>query len=196
MAGYSEDGLAYTDIGTLTTVLPRDVGVGFAAANGDFVDCGADYDASIPADFDYFQLSTFSGGGGPTDGVTLESVEIEGPGEVDSGTESEFTLIATLSDGTTLDVTEQADWTVAPENLGTIAEGVFVAADVTTTLQATMVASYTRLSSGGAETQTDSLLVRIAVPTPTTPSACGAAMLPMLLFVGSMLGLARLASRR
>lgn len=196
VAGFSEDGLAYTDIGTLTTVLSREVRVGFAAANGDFADCGADCDLSIPADFDFFQLSTFAGDDDPTGGVTLESVELEGPGEVDHGASGEFTLIATLSDGTTLDVTEEADWTIAPVNLGSIDQGVFTAANVNATSQATIVAAYTRLSSGGAETETDSLLVRIAVPAPASPLACGAAMLPTLLLSGLMLGLAPRANRR
>lgn len=195
VAGYSEDGLSYTDIGTLTTVLSRDVNVGFAAANGDFTDCGTDCDVSIPAEFDYYQLSTFAGGGDPMDGVTLESVEIEGPGEVDAGAEGEFTLVAMLSDGTTLDVTHQAEWTVAPAGVGSIDQGLFVAADVNATSQGTIVASYTRLSSGGSETETDSLLVRIAAPTPSAPSACGAAILPMLLFMGLATGLARMARR-
>lgn len=196
VAGYSEDGLSFTDIGTLTSPLSRAVSVGFAAANGDFTDCGADCDVSIPADFDYFQLSTFTGGEGPGDGVTLESVALEGPDEVDGGDDAEFALVATLSDGTTLDVTADAEWTVAPATAGSIEEGVLSAADVQATTQATVVASYTRLSSGGSQTQTDSVLVRITAPPTSGPTGCGVAQLPLLLFAAATLSLVKLKNRR
>lgn len=195
VAGFSEDGVTYTDVGSLTNPLSRAVSVGFAAANGDFEECGPDCDASIPADFDYFQLSTFEGGDDPTGGVTLESVEIEAPEEVDSGDDAELSLIATLSDGTEVDVAADADWTVAPPTAGSIDAGVFTAAEVDATTQATIVASYTRLSSGGAQTQTDSVLIRIVRPAPTVPTACAPAMLPPILFIAAILGLARMKPR-
>jgi len=179
VAGYSADGISYADIGSLTNPMADAVRVGLAAANGDYVDCGADCDLSIPADFDFFQISTFSGSGGDAGGVVLESVQIDGPAEVVGGTQADFTLTATFSDGSTVDVTADAEWTLAPTNFGSVAGGAFDAAQVSATSQATLVAQYTQLTSGGAATDTDSILVRI---TPASgsggPRACGAAFLP------------------
>lgn len=185
VAGYSPDGVTYTDIGSVTNALPDDVQVGLAAANGDFEGCGDDCDVSIPADFDYFQISTFSGSDGGTGGVTLESIELEGADEVDGGDSAEYTVTANFSDGTSVEVTGEALWTIAPAELGSIDAGAFEASDVAATSQVTLVASYTQLSSGGAMTRTDSLLIRITPPTsgPNGPRACGAAMLPITFLI-------------
>lgn len=186
VAGYSADGVTYADIGSLSNPMADDVRVGLATANGDFPECGDDCDVSIPADFDFFQISTFSGSdGGSSGGVTLESVEIDGPDEVDGGSDAEFTLTATLSDGSSVDVTADADWTIAPPDLGSIDAGVLDAVGVTATSQVTLVASYTLLTSGGTVTKTDSVLVRISPASlgASGPRTCGPAMVPTALCI-------------
>ncbi len=190
VAGYSADGITFTDVGSVTNALPDRVLVGIGGTNGDFEECGADCDVSIPADFDYFQISSL-GDDDPLNGVTLDAVTLDGPAEVVGGGSGTFVLNATFSDGSSLDVTEDAEWTVAPAELGEVIAGTFSAADVEQTSQATIVASYTKLTSGGAATRTDSLLVRItAPPRPSSgqPRACGfggiLGLLVVMVFMG------------
>ena len=56
VAGFSDDGTNFIELGSITAALPASVQVGLGAANGDFPECGADCDISIPADFDFTPL--------------------------------------------------------------------------------------------------------------------------------------------
>ncbi len=167
VAGFSEDGETFTDIGSIEVALPEEIRVGLGAANGDFEGCGIDCDTSIPADFDFFQFSTIdaSPGDGQPDVPIVESVTISGPDEVDSGSTTEYAATALFSDGESEDVTEQATWTVAPPELGEVDAGVLTAATIGTTRQATLVVEYTQLTSAGLETTvTGSTVIRIIAP--------------------------------
>lgn len=164
VAGYSEDGESFTDVGSITVDLTHQVLVGVGATNGDFEGCGVDCDASISADFDFFQVSTLDGspGGDQPDVAVLESITIDGPADVASGSTAHFAATATLSDGATIDVTDEAEWTIAPGELGEIDGGALTAAAIEETQQATLVAEYTQLTSGGVSTTaTDTAVVRI-----------------------------------
>ncbi len=180
VAGYSPDGVTYSDIGSLTLSLPSAVRVGVGATNGDFEDCGSDCDVQVPADFDFFQISTFGDGDDPTDGIVLESLTIEGDDEVLGGTTTSYTAVAEFSDGSTQDVSEDAEWTSAPPTAGSIEGGEFEGADVDEPTQVTIVATYTHLTSGGAVTRTDSLLVLVSPPPSAGPRGCGVGMLGLL----------------
>ena len=177
VAGYSADGVTYTDIGSVTNELADPVLVGIGAANGDYPDCGTACDLSTPADFDYFQISTFgsSTDGGTGGAVTFDSLAIDGPSEVRTGATANFTATASFSDGMKDDVTDKADWVVAPAGLAEMNAGVLTVANVDKTQQVTVVATYNHLfSSGGTTSKTASRLVRITLPpTPSQPKACG-----------------------
>jgi len=193
VGGYSSDGVTYTDVGTISAELPDAVRVGIGAANGDAPDCGGDCDISIAADFDFFQISTFDAGDDGTGGsVTLESLTVEGPAEVDENDEAAFTATASFSDGSELDVTDEAEWSLAPEGFGDIATGVLSAGNVDEDVQVTVVSSFTQFTSGGLVTRTDSLLVRVRAGGGSTggASSCGAGLLPFLV-IGLCLGIAR-----
>jgi regulation of enolase protein 1 (concanavalin A-like superfamily) len=202
VAGYSADGVTYTDIGSITNELADPVMVGIGAANGDSTDCGAACDHSIAADFDYFQISTFgaSTDGGPVGGITFDSLTVDGPAQVLSGATANLTATASFSDGSTLDVTDKAEWVVAPAGLGQIDAGVLTASTVTQTQQVTVVASYAHLfSSGGTTSRTGSTLVKITLPITTggQPKACGVGILmPALMCWLSVVGRGRRLRRR
>jgi len=200
VAGYSPDGRTFTDLGTLTSDLPDAIRVGLAAGNGDYEECGSDCDIAIPADFDSFQISTLGDGPGVPgdDGVTLESVTIDGPDEVRGGSTAGFTAIASFSDGSVSDVTEEAEWMVAPPSLGDVDAGVFTAADVDSMQQATVVATYTHLTSGGTANASGAALIRItSAPTVNgvgVAPPCGAGLL-MVTWFGWLPLLSRIARR-
>lgn len=164
VGAYSDDGAIYRDLGTVTNSLVDNISVGVGAANGDSPSCGPACDVSIPADFDYFQISTIDesdNGGGPPVEVTLESVDISGPGDVVGGASANFTAAARFSDGTSTDVTQDADWVVAPPDIGTIEGGVFSAGTFSTPRAATVVATFSQLTSSGAVTRTGAVVIRI-----------------------------------
>ena len=164
VGAYSDDGVNYRDLGTVTNSLADDISVGVGAANGDSPSCGPACDASIPADFDYFQISTLDGsgnGGGPPVEVTLESVDISGPGDVVGGASANFTATARFSDGTSTDVTQNADWEVAPPDIGTIEGGVLSAGTFSAPRSATVVATFSQLTSSEAVTRTGAVVIRI-----------------------------------
>jgi regulation of enolase protein 1 (concanavalin A-like superfamily) len=164
VGAYSDDGAIYRDLGTVTNSLVDNISVGVGAANGDSPSCGPACDVSIPADFDYFQISTIDesdNGGGPPVEVTLESVDISGPGDVVGGESANFTAAARFSDGTSTDVTQDADWVVAPPDIGTIEGGVFSAGTFSTPRSATVVATFSQLTSSGAVTRTGAVVIRI-----------------------------------
>jgi hypothetical protein len=54
---------------------------------------------------------------------------------------------------------------LAPDGLGTVEAGVVTAADVSTTQQVTVVASFVQLTSGGEVRQSGSAVLRITPPT-------------------------------
>ena len=179
VAGYSEDGESFTDVGSITVDLTHQVLVGVGATNGDSEGCGIDCDASIPADFDFFQVSTLDGspGGDQPDVAVLESVTIDGPSDVASGSTADFAATAFFSDGATIDVTDDATWTLAPPELGEIDGGVLTAATMEATQQVTLVVEYTQLTSGGAATtESDTAVVRINPPPSGSGSLCGAGL--------------------
>jgi regulation of enolase protein 1 (concanavalin A-like superfamily) len=183
VGAYSDDGINYKDLGTVTNSLTDDLSVGVGAANGDNPSCGPACDASIPADFDYFQISNLDGsnGGGPPVEVTLESVDISGPGEVVGGASANFTAAARFSDGTSTDVTQDADWAVAPPDIGTIEGGVLSAGTFSTSRSATVVATFSQLTSSGAAARTGAVVIRIVSEssqgTPLRICGAGVAML-------------------
>lgn len=162
VGAFSPDGRTYTDIGTITNEMPDAVMVGLGAANGDFSGCGSACDLSIPADFDFLQISRPSNGG-PVAGVMLEDVTVEGPDEVVGGSTASFMATASFSDGSTQDVTNQAEWIVAPSEVAQIEVGEFTAGAVDSTRQVTVVASYTLLTINGEVSQSGSKLVRVTV---------------------------------
>lgn len=160
VGAFSPDGRTYTDIGTITNEMPDAVMAGLGAANGDYSGCGSACDLSIPADFDFFQISRPSNGD-PIVDVMLEAVTIEGPDEVVAGSTASFMATASFSDGSTQEVTDQAEWIVAPSEVGQIEVGEFTAGAVDSTRQVTVVASYTLLTPNGEVSQSGSKLVRV-----------------------------------
>lgn len=178
VAGFSEDGINYSDIGSVNNPLPSSVLVGMGATNGDFDGCTTECDTGIPADFDFFQIRALTGsgnGGGNTDVPTLDHLTLMLPNSVDSGATASLSVIASFSDGSSRDVTANATWIVAPTGLGTIDNaGSLTAASVDNTTQMTVVASYTQLTSDGVSiTKTVSGLLRINGTNPQTPSPTG-----------------------
>ncbi|MDO8630508.1 MAG: hypothetical protein Q7R41_08440 [Phycisphaerales bacterium] len=164
IGAYSEDGVNYRDLGTVTNPLADDISVGVGAANGDSPSCGPACDASIPADFDYFQISTLDGSGNPGEPpveVTLVSVDISGPGNVVGGASADFMATARFSDGTSTDITQDADWVVAPSDIGAIEDGVLSAGTFSAARSATVVATFSQLTSSGTVTRTGAVVIRI-----------------------------------
>lgn len=162
IGAYSDDGIAYREIGTVTNELDDFLSVGVGAANGDSEACGSACDVPIPALFDYFQITDLEGNGGepPVDGA-LQSVEIEGPEEVTAGGSATFRAIANFEGGASSDVSDAAEWVVAPPEAGTIADGLFRAASGNSDRMATLVATYTQSGASGQITRTKAALVRI-----------------------------------
>jgi len=188
VGAYSADGVSYRDLGTVTNPLTDNLLVGVGAANGDTPTCGPACDASIPADFDFFQLSTVDGNGssgGPPVETTFDSVEITGPGDVVGGASADFKAIARYSDGTSSDVTQEAVWVVAPPDAGTVQAGVLSTGAVTASRSATIVATFSQTTSSGPTARTAAVVIRI-VPesSPGRPlRLCGTgvgALLPLM----------------
>lgn len=174
VAGFSEDGIKYSDIGSVNNPLPSAVLVGIGATNGDFDGCTTECDTGIPADFDFFQIRALTGGGN-TDVPTLDHLTLALPSSVDSGANTTLSVIASFSDGSSRDVTTDATWMAAPPGLGTIdPTGVLTAASVENTSQMTVVATYTQLTSGGVSiTKTASGLLRVIGTNPQNPTPTG-----------------------
>ncbi len=192
----SPDGLTYTDVGSVTNALPDTVSVGVVAANGDFAGCDIACDMSIPADFDFFQITVLDEM--PDDGTTVgpsgtASLSVTGPDAVVGGSSTDFAAIATDADAVETDVTIVAEWLVAPPGAGTVTAGRFEAAEVTEVVQATLVAAYTPDPNLPEESFTAAKVVRISPPR-TGLRLCGSgigALMPLL-----FLGLCVLRSRR
>jgi regulation of enolase protein 1 (concanavalin A-like superfamily) len=192
VGAFSEDGTNFIDVGTVTNLLMDEVRVGLVATNGDFPDCGTACDQSIPADFDYFQITQLDDDG-PIIVPTLESVTVNGPDEVRSGGSAVFTAEAEFADGSTAGVTGQADWMIAPPGLAQMDGGLLVAGTVDATRQITVVATYTQTTSTGTVTATGTTLLRIepqATGGNPSPSMCGVGMIAMLpLLLAGLAGL-------
>lgn len=188
VGAYSGDGVSYKDLGTVTNPLADDLAVGVGAANGDSPSCGPACDTQIPADFDYFQIATLAGsgnGGGPLVEVTLESVDISGPGDVVGGASAVYTATARFSDDTSTDVTQDADWMVAPPDIGTIEGGVFSSGTFSAPRSATVVATFSHVTSSGTVTRTGAVVIRIVTESSQGSSLriCGtgvAALFPVM----------------
>jgi len=192
----SPDGLTYTEVGSVTNALPDAVSVGVVAANGDFSGCGTACDVSIPADFDFFQITALDElpDDGATDGPSgIASLQVNGPAAVTGGSSADFAAIATDADAVETDVTIAAEWLVAPPEAGAVAAGRFEAAEVTEVVQATLVATYTPDPNLPEESFTAAKVVRISPPR-TGLRLCGSgigALMPFLVF-----GLCLLRGRR
>lgn len=191
LGAYSEDGVTFTDVGIVTNDLPDTIRVGVGAANGDEDGCGAECDASIPADFDFFQISTIDGGGEPA--VVLTGLEVTGPESVASGGQAVFTATASFSDGTESDVTDLASWASAPQSAGSIDGGTFTAETVTSATQATIVADYSEQTATGTTSATGAVVVRIDPPPVAGGAPCGAGA--MVLMPLGILGYCRFTRR-
>ncbi len=163
VGAYSQDGTSYRDLGTVFNALDKDVQVGVGAANGDSPSCGPACDVSIPADFDYFQITALDDAviPDPDADAVLESVEISGPADVIGGASASFTARAIFSDGSSQDVTSVAQWQIAPTAVGAISGGVLSAETVVAARPATVVATFAQQSSTGSSTKSGALVVRI-----------------------------------
>lgn len=171
LGAFSEDGVTFTDVGIVTNDLPDTIRVGVGAANGDEEGCGAACDASIPADFDFFQISSIEGGTDPA--ARLTGLEVSGPESVASGGQAMFTATATFSDGTESDVTDSATWASAPQSAGSIDGGRFTAETVTSATQVTIVADYSEQTATGTASATGAVVLRIDPPPSTRGAPCG-----------------------
>ena len=181
VAGFSDDGTNFIELGSITAALPASVQVGLGAANGDFPECGADCDISIPADFDYFQISSFDGvPPGGSDLPALVELIIEGPDALEGGSMASFTATAVFDDDTEQDVTDDADWSLAPIGVGTIDGGVLAADPVAVTQQATIVASYTHSTTAVGETTLTATKVVQILAASGGPSMCGAGVATLM----------------
>lgn len=160
VGAYSSDGVTFRDVGTVSNALNQNLSVGIGAANGDSESCGSECDVSIPALFDYFQISELGDDGPPVQG-DLESVDIQGPEAVVGGGSASFQAIAHYSDGSTEDVSDLAEWIVAPTETGSISDGVLSAERVSSDRMATVVATYSQQGQSGLISRTDAVLVRI-----------------------------------
>lgn len=193
VGAFSADGRIYSEIGTITADLPDEILVGVAAANGDFAGCGADCELSIPADFDFVQISKLAEDDTPSD-AKLVSVTLVGPDEVVAGSGASFLANATFDDGTSLDVTGLAEWTVAPPGLGRIELGVLTTFAQNAETQVTVVATYVQSNVLADVSRTDSMVVRLTIESASenpSPAMCGNGLVlvgPWML--GLMCGLA------
>lgn len=187
VAGYSVDGVNFSDFGSVTNAFPETVSVGVGAANGDFAECGADCDTSIPADFDFFQILSLGGsipgngndndnGGGEPQPMSLR---IDGPDAVTASRQALYSAVLVYDDESTEDVTADAEWLVGPPQVASIDGGTFTAADVTVASQATIVAQYTPESGGGE--QFSYLATKLVLVAPSSgPNMCGAGVMALL----------------
>jgi hypothetical protein len=199
IGAYSDDGIAYRELGSVTNELSIKLNVGVGAANGNSESCGPACEVLIPAHFDYFQISDLDGDPavGPPMHGTITSLSIEGPEQFVSGGSGIFRAIARYSDGTSGDVSEAANWAVAPPVAGTIENGTFAAAPSNVEIMVTVVATYTEENSAGPITRTSASLVRIK-PNAFGSRLCGTgivALLPFLSFPFAWRGFRRHVKR-
>jgi len=171
VAGFSEDGVLYRDLGTVSNEMPDTVLVGVAAANGDGPNCGSECDFAIAADFDFFGIRPINSSPDeePVVGATLDRVEIVGPSAVLVGGSVQFEASAVFSDGSNQVVTNDAVWSIAPEGRGSIEGGLLLAPQLAEVAQATVVAMYTQRTSGSTVTKYGAKVIRLE----TDPSAVG-----------------------
>lgn len=193
VAGYSQDGVTFTDFGSIINEFPATVLVGVGATNGDFETCGQACDTPIAADFDYFQIAAF--GENPGNDVVVEDLVIEGPQVVTAGEAANYTATAQLSDGSEEDVTVNAQWIIAPPGNGTISGGALSAGLVPTARYVTVVATYSFGPVGSQDTIPAAYLVEI-VPAGAGDggSLCGLGLLSAL--PGMLLPLGAVRLRR
>ena len=199
IGAYSDDGITFREVGTVTNALNDSLTAGVGAAIFDSEACGPACDVPIPALFDYFQISDLEGGGGLPGEGTLLSVEIEGPEEVVAGGTATFRAIANFEGGESRDVSAEAEWVVAPPDAGTMEDGAFRAALSKSERMATIVATFTQSGASGEITRTNAELVRIK---PGTSGAsgrmCGAGLvlfLPILILPLALRGVRRRRDR-
>jgi hypothetical protein len=95
-----------------------------------------------------------------------------------AGEEADFTATAVFSDGGTADVTEDAIWTVAPNENADVSGGALSTAQVASSYQVTIVADYTQLTSSGEITRTDARVILVSVS--NASGGCGAGIMPFL----------------
>lgn len=184
VTAYSADGVTYSELSIVTNELPSAVRVGLTAGNGDFSGCGSECDTPINADFDFFQISALGSGPPPDDSPTLDTLAIEGPTQLLIGQPAAFKAIATLTDGTTEDVTTKASWQVAPPDRATVDQGAVFAADVDVPKPITLLATYTKVVSDSVVTRTAATVVPIRRSGSTSPGICGigaASLMPFTL---------------
>lgn len=173
---FSIDGVNYIELKTFeNSLIPTTIYVGVGAANGDFEACGSACDtASIPADFDFFEIKDYDGttqldpnvappvpgtsdggnGGGNSTPASVTSIAIDGPDRVAPGGTGSYSITATFSDGTTGDP-GSITWSVVPPDRATISNGQLALSTGDPT-SVTIIAKYT---SGGT-TRSDYKVVR------------------------------------
>lgn len=178
VSAFSPNGIQYAELTTfVNNAIPETVLVGLGASNGDYDGCGADCDTTTPADFDFFQLSTFGddgNGDGGTPEPVLQQLTLEGPEAVTSGASADFTAIGAYNDGSTQNLTGQATWMVAPPEYASVSGGTLTAGTVDTPTQITLVADVSQEVAGTIVTRTATMLVRIDPEgTGGSPPLCG-----------------------
>ena len=193
VAGYSENGIVFTDFGSIVNPFPDTVLVGIGATNGDFAECGVACDTAIPADFDFFQITALDDGGGSGSNDLVE-LTIDGPESVAAGESAVFQAEARFGDDSTQDVTDDAQWIVAPPGNGEMLDNVFEAGLVPSARFVTVVATYT--STAGVQSNTLTAAVLVEVVPPAAPGSgtnmCGNGLLLLIPFGLGTLGVLRL----
>jgi hypothetical protein len=91
----------------------------------------------------------------------LEAVFIDGPEQVTGGERANFQAVAAFSDDSEEDVTGAAVWMAAPPELASIERGLLSSTQVDNIRQATLVATYTQLTSAGEISRTGAKVIRI-----------------------------------
>ncbi len=138
----------------MTNALAPSIQVGVTATNGDFDGCGAACDLSIPADFDFVQITLLNSGEIPPDvgpgagaGV-VQGLTIEGSDAAAPGTTTGYSAMTNLGGGMTGDVTGLAVWTAVPPERGSMAGGQLTTNADADGLQITIVAEFTDTVDG------------------------------------------------
>jgi len=163
VTAYSADGVTYSELSIVTNDLPDPIDVGITAGNGDFDGCGSECDTPINADFDFFQISSLGTTTNPMPGddPILDTLVIDGPTQLVVGQPAAFKAVATLTDGSTQDVTTKASWLAAPPDRATVDKGAVFAADLEELRPVTLVATYTQLIGDALVTRTATRVVPI-----------------------------------
>lgn len=202
---YSADGVNFTELKTFeNSLIPDTVYVGVGAANGDFEACGSACDsASIPADFDFFEIQDFDGStnidpnaappptnGGTDNTPTVTSISISGPDSVVIGGTASYAVTANYSDGSTGDLSSGITWAAVPNDRAAISGGNLTVLSTS----ATNVTISAKVTSGGA-VRSDYKVVSITAPSSAAPGLCaglgGFSLVPF-----TALGIAGLRRRR